>query len=88
MAINKMEFDKLEMQIEKIESLSVALSEAIYGGNLECDVYEPAFILLNDLLYNFRIKINELSDEAYRQDKEVEKWTKRAYITLTTQCDS
>ena len=73
MAINKMEFDKLEMQIEKIESLSVVLSEAIYGGNLECDVYEPAFILLNDLLYNFRIKINELSDEAYRQDKEVEK---------------
>lgn len=68
-----MEFDKLEMQIEKIESLSVVLSEAIYGGNLECDVYEPAFILLNDLLYNFRIKINELSDEAYRQDKEVEK---------------
>lgn len=61
MAINKMEFDKLEMQIDKIESLSVALSEAIYGGNLECDVYEPAFILLNELLHDFRGKISELS---------------------------
>lgn len=61
MTIGKMEFDKLEMQIDKIESLSVALSEAIFGGNLECSAYEPAFILLNELLHDFRGKISELS---------------------------
>lgn len=76
MTINKIEVEELEMQIGKIESLSVALSEAIYGGNFECGVYEPAFILLNDLLYNFRIKINELSDEVYRQSKEVQECKK------------
>lgn len=61
MTINKMEFDKLEMQIEKIESLSVALCEAVYSGNLECSAYEHAFILLNELLHDFRGKISELS---------------------------
>lgn len=82
MAINKMEFDKLEMQIDKIESLSVALSEAIFGGNLECSAYEPAFILLNELLHDFRGQISEL----LKQNNEVvKKWTIRAYITLTIQ---
>lgn len=85
MAINKMEFDKLEMQIEKIESLSVALSEAIFGGNLECSAYEHAFILLNELLHDFRGKITELSKQ---NNEVVKKWIRQAYITLTTQCDS
>lgn len=63
MTIGKMEFEELEMQIGKIESLSVALSEAIFGGNLECSAFEPAFILLNELLHDFRGKITELSKQ-------------------------
>lgn len=69
MTINKIEFENLEMQIEKIESLSVALCEAVYSGNLECSAYEPAFILLNDLLHHFRGKISKLS----KQNNEVMK---------------
>lgn len=67
------ELENLQNETEKIHSLQNALFEAIYNGDNAPKTYEWAFVLLGDLTYEVKNRLDEVGKELFEIIKSEQK---------------
>lgn len=60
------ETEELQIQAEKISSLSAALYSAIYSGGFSADSYEWAFVLLRELTCALAKQLDKETEELFK----------------------
>lgn len=62
--------EELEIEAEKVNSLQMALFDAIFNGNSEAHSYEWAFVVLGDLTFNQQESLKKITKELFDLLKE------------------
>lgn len=57
--------EELQTEAEKINSLQLALFEAVFRGNNAPETYEWAFCVLSDLTFSIKNGLGDLKDNAF-----------------------
>lgn len=67
------ELENLQIEAEKINSLQNALFSAIYRGDFAPETYEWAFIVLGDLTFTIKNRLDEVGKELFEIMKKEQK---------------
>lgn len=57
--------EELQIDAERIDSLHLAVTEAVFNGNNAIDAYEWAFNAIGNMTFNMRKELGKLTDEAF-----------------------